>query len=127
MEPLLLCVADAEKRRGGGKKRRGVGEEAVASLTGTDGGGADGHHGCHCYCLRRCREERERKAQMRARVRASWPLAGFVPPKSKESPLIEVNGSDRMGSIRPRRVRAAAGFPGPGLGCGLGVGKCGCS
>jgi hypothetical protein len=77
--------------------------------------------------LRRCREERERKAQMRARVRASWSLAGFVPPKSKESPLIEVNGSDRMGSIRPRRVRAAAGFPGLGPGCGLGAGKCGCS
>jgi hypothetical protein len=39
---------DAEKRKG-----RGVGEDAVASLTGTDGGGAaDGHRGCHCCCLR---------------------------------------------------------------------------
>jgi hypothetical protein len=42
MELLLLCVVDAEKRKG-----RGVGEDAVASLTGTDGGGAaDGHRHC---------------------------------------------------------------------------------
>jgi hypothetical protein len=105
MEPLLLCVADAEKRRGGGKKRRGVGKEVVASLTGTDGGGsADGHRGCHCCCLRRCREERERKAQMRARVRASRPLAGFVPPKSKGSHPMRMNGSDRAGQKEPRRA-----------------------